>query len=472
MHPRRTSALRPLTLLLATLLLPKVPLPLHAQTPEPPPPEVLLQSSGFQVLVPDCPQASSSIHTIQIDDLLIDPTPRIPNPNASFRLYGPGAPHFGNARFSFPAGSGPDLQDWFASASKGKDIRKNITVHLRKSDKTPGRTYNLIDCFPVRWGAADPDAAGTIQTETLTVKIGRIEFTTRQIPTPPGPPTPAAPPTDPADSDPFAPISGFAVEIQRGRAPNPDPDTAWTSLRGGELILPLLPAPLARDLPKTSSPGHKSVGEITLRGAMTDGRKALCEWINRTVQGRDWKRNLTITEIINGADGQRPARRYTYFDCFPTRYVFPRLSLTDSSEPVPEEVTFQIIRVDPDLPPHPFALLTIPEAPIASRHALGASLADHDLDLDLVPTTGDARDLFATFVVPTRTTRELEAWMAAAAEGLAEPRTITLDLLNLRRPTGQQLVLSDCSPLSLTPLANGHVPASQITVKFLRVELK
>ena len=41
-----------------------------------------------------------------------------------------------------------------AGDPRGKGIRKNITVTLFESDKTPGRSYNLMDCFPTQWSAA------------------------------------------------------------------------------------------------------------------------------------------------------------------------------------------------------------------------------------------------------------------------------------------------------------------------------
>ena len=58
----------------------------------------------------------------------------------------------------------------------------------------------------------------------------------------------------------------------------------------------------------TTSPGHKSVGEITLRGAMTKERKALCQWVNETVDGKPWKRMLTITELLSVDGGVKDGK--------------------------------------------------------------------------------------------------------------------------------------------------------------------
>ena len=65
----------------------------------------------------------------------------------------------------------------------------------------------------------------------------------------------------------------------------------------------------------TFSPGHKTVSEITLRGAMTDGRKNLCTWINDTVNGKPWKQMLTITEMLSVDGGVKDGEQY-FHDCF------------------------------------------------------------------------------------------------------------------------------------------------------------
>ena len=71
-----------------------------------------------------------------------------------------------------------ELKAWFDEARAGKNVRKNITVTLFKSDKTPGRHYLLYDCFPTQWSSVNFDTSSTVQTETLTVKMGRLEFKT------------------------------------------------------------------------------------------------------------------------------------------------------------------------------------------------------------------------------------------------------------------------------------------------------
>lgn len=242
----------------------------------------------------------------------------------NFRLYGPGTPHFGNARISVVAGSEDSrvLETWLNDTRQGKNIRKNISVNLFKSDKTAGRGYDLFDCFPVRWDPGEYSPSSKVQTETLTVKIGRIEMVTL---------------VDNGGGGSGGNVS-LVVEGQAGK----EVDNGWETWAGGELMLiPRLD--MGGDQFHTATPGHKSVGEITLRGAMTNGRKALCQWITEVVQGKPWKRSVTVQE--NQADGQS-GRSYNYFDCFPTRYVFPRMSVTNTTGNVMEEVRIKPIRCE------------------------------------------------------------------------------------------------------------------------------
>jgi phage tail-like protein len=146
-------------------------------------------------------------------------------------------------------------------------------------------------------------------------------------------------------SDKYAQVMGFSVEIS-GQA-GKEVDNAWKSVSGGELIIELTETTIGGDKFKTNSPGHKSVGEVTLRGDMTDGRKAMCEWINKTVQSnKDWKRNLTITELLSSDGGVKPGKKYNYFDGFPTCYVFPKMSVTNTTGNVEEEVRLKFVRFE------------------------------------------------------------------------------------------------------------------------------
>ncbi len=240
---------------------------------------------------------------------------------AGYRLYGPGQARWGSAKFTTSTlGGSKELQAWWQEAAKGKGIRKNITVTLFKSDKSPGRSYTLFDCFPTQWSSVNFDTSSTVQTETLTVNIGSIHFDARE----------QQPPRK-GDKKLTAALDGNPMAIQ-----------SWGD---GDMNL-IVEGPLNAAKFRTISPGRKSVNEITLRGAMTDGRKALCHWINDAVSGKPWRQSLTITEMLSVDGGVKDGKQYIYQDCFPVRYVFPRMSVTNTTGNTMEEVTVKPIRLE------------------------------------------------------------------------------------------------------------------------------
>jgi len=141
---------------------------------------VIANAFGFGVDIPGCADASKNIREISIDELNIDIRELTTGMDVEYRLYGPGQAHWGNAKFTSACtlGGSKELQAWWAEAAKGKNIRQNITVTLFKSDKTAGRSYTLNQCFPTQWSSVNFDTTSTVQTETLTVNVGYIEFKT------------------------------------------------------------------------------------------------------------------------------------------------------------------------------------------------------------------------------------------------------------------------------------------------------
>jgi len=142
--------------------------------------EVIANAFGFGIDIPGCADASKNIREISIDELNIDIREMTTGLDVEYRLYGPGQAHWGSAKFTSACtlGGSKELQAWFQEAAKGKNIRKNITVTLFKSNKQPGRSYTLNDCFPTQWSSVNFDTSSTVQTETLTVNVGYIKFST------------------------------------------------------------------------------------------------------------------------------------------------------------------------------------------------------------------------------------------------------------------------------------------------------
>jgi len=147
--------------------------------------------------------------------------------------------------------------------------------------------------------------------------------------------------------------------------------------------------------------------------------------------------------------------------------------VTNTTGNVQEQVVFHAARAERALPPFSVGRLTIPLAPLASTNALRASVEDMAMDVNLVPTTGDARNPSARILLPAGSGDEMRQWLEGTAQGKEAPRTIIIDLFNQGRFTGRRLLLWDCLPQSLTTVTTttGNT-MEEISVKPIRVELK
>lgn len=97
--------------------------------------------------------------------------------DVEYRVYAPGDAHYGNATFRSRVGhTSKELQAWFLDAAAGKDARKSISVICLKRDGSEARRYNLMECFPVKFDPGDYSPSSTTAVESITVKIGRVEF--------------------------------------------------------------------------------------------------------------------------------------------------------------------------------------------------------------------------------------------------------------------------------------------------------
>jgi hypothetical protein len=429
--------------------------------------QVIANAYGFGCGIPDCDDASKNIREISIDELNIDVV-EPPSPNG-YRTYSPGAAHWGQAKFTSARVANGDngLQKWFEETRAGKGIRKNITVTLYKSDKSPGRSYVLLECEPTHWEASE-DTQNREPIETVWVRprggIALFDGSNDSIP---------PPKAEATSSDKFAQVRGFKVDI--ANATGKEVDTAWESVSGGEMIIELTETTIGADKFQTNSPGHKSVGEITLRGAMTDKRAAMCAWIQDAASGKEWRRNVTITENTNSPSaGGGTAKTYNYHDCFPTRYVFPKLSVYAQRGPVEEELTLRAVR-DPGLPPGTVGVLTIEGCPIASRGAVAVALDDRALDRDLLPQTNSMRSPSVTILLQPGTGSEIRDWVKAAFDKKSERKSASIvfkDRVGAERL--RKIVLHDCmieSHVEAVTNTTGNV-MEEVALKPIRVELK
>jgi phage tail-like protein len=132
----------------------------------------VLVSRNFRVDIPGLPDESARCVSVEIEPIVIDAVEGDPG---VFKAWEPGDAHFGHATFSIVPLQGPSqLEQWIKDAAAGMDVRKNITITLLKRDATPARTFNLIDCFPVKYDPGDYSPSSNVAMETITTKIDRV----------------------------------------------------------------------------------------------------------------------------------------------------------------------------------------------------------------------------------------------------------------------------------------------------------
>ena len=136
-------------------------------------------------------------------------------------------------------------------------------------------------------------------------------------------------------------LRGFKVMID-GAGSGSDPDSAWETCSGGSLNIEISDSSTGSDKNLTTTPGHKYVDTLTLRGPLTPGRKWIGAHLNEVARKKDARFTLTIVEVNrDGSDG----RKFVYQDCFVTRYKFPQLA-TDGTGNLYEEVHIKPIRLE------------------------------------------------------------------------------------------------------------------------------
>jgi phage tail-like protein len=269
------------------------------------------------------------VESIEIDDIVFDERPfwmlslgdagvLAAAQKEGYRVSGPGDAHFGSITIRARVGKNRELQQWWLDTTQGKNIRKYITVLTLKADGTEGRRWNMLECFPTRWDPGEySPSSNKSATETIVCKMQRVELAVMDDGEP--------------DGNVVVSAEGEGSVISFGMS-------MWA---GGEPGISLSSF-LNRARHRVSTPGHKYVGTLALRGPLTDGRGGLCQWINESVKGQPWKRTLTITENL---PGKREGKPFTYLDCYPVRYVFPTFN-ADGTGNLYEEVHIKPIRMD------------------------------------------------------------------------------------------------------------------------------
>lgn len=263
---------------------------------------------GVPVLVPD-------MTDVTVDDIFFDYekvtdiTPDLPatltkDRQQGYVLYRPGNHKPGKMTCSRDYGHTPEFQDWRTwrqAVNDGKTDRRTVTVKLKSDDGSVVKSWIFGECEPVQL-----DVSADRQAETLTCSIGSITLSARESKTP---------------------SVSEVVVTKANRNGIVSSPIWWDSWSGGELEL-LNKWSFQGAQYHEDTPGGLLVEPLTLTGNVMDGRQAIYEWLNSALNGDPWIQSLTLRESPSLPPRGKPAnnRTFTFYDCFPTRYVFPILS--------------------------------------------------------------------------------------------------------------------------------------------------
>lgn len=259
---------------------------------------VLLSGSGGEQKI-ECDE-------VVVEDLVIDAHDAEAPAGAEYRHKRPGPTRFphiclkrGVSKYQ------DDLAGWWEEVSGQRYFRSRTGNLILLDDKEePLIVYTFQECLPVAYRVTESVSAdGTVtaveeydlSTQGLSIqRVGKGASV--------GKPNPGK----------------IYLEDDFGERKT---DTSVESWSGGEPAL-IQTWPFRNSRFHTDLPGDKLGTDVTLN--LPDGQlsEPMCEWINETVKGKPWKRSMAIEETRpNG----KPGRTFIYYDCFPTRYVFPQM---------------------------------------------------------------------------------------------------------------------------------------------------
>jgi phage tail-like protein len=199
----------------------------------------------------------------------------------------------------------PDgLDVWWQEVLSGKNTSRDIKVAIFSDSGDQGETghYSFLDCFAKERRVYEEVGADgkVIAVEEFTFASNGFSMQKRGSGASVGKP----------------PLGRISMVDEDGKQTTDDTVEGWS---GGEPAL-ILTGPFRNSRFHTTAPGDKLVTAITLALPVGQPSQAICDWVNAAVQGKPWKKTLSITELRpNG----KPGKTFTYNECFPTRYTFP-----------------------------------------------------------------------------------------------------------------------------------------------------
>lgn len=139
--------------------------------------EALLRDGdqSFRVEIDGAPLAD--VETLSMEDLSIDVREIGEPADWDYRVYGPGDAHYGSITIRSRVGKDSrELYQWWLDTSRGKNIRKNISVICLKRDGSEARRFDLFECFPTSWDPGEYSPSSNVAVETIVCKMGRVEL--------------------------------------------------------------------------------------------------------------------------------------------------------------------------------------------------------------------------------------------------------------------------------------------------------
>jgi hypothetical protein len=144
------------------------------------PQDEILIGGNFTVSITGCDQSSKDCVSFECDPIEIEMQDVTQSNDTTWKTFTSGQPRFGEARMTFrksAAASCKDLSTWVDDVRRGANIRKAITVSIKKKDKSSdGRVYNLIECFPVSYSEGDYTTAAEANLAEIRVMPTRVEI--------------------------------------------------------------------------------------------------------------------------------------------------------------------------------------------------------------------------------------------------------------------------------------------------------
>ena len=286
---------------------------------------LLLSGGGGNAVEVEC-------DSVEIDDLLFDIRETTTGLDVEYRKR-PGKVKYTNITLkrgtvsdqAFGEQEPDELQTWWREASKGKNIRKSISVIcLSREGEPPDGTqtsYTFLDCFPEDYVVTEetgPDGQPVTQESFRIFASGLHMHAGRS-------------------SGDNTPIIRGSITDETGASIQENGLTGW----GGGQLAPVLPLPRLDTRYHTPSP-RTVVTNLTLTKEGEPGSEAIYSWINAIAAGDDARRTIRVKEVRPAGRG---AKTYTYFDCFPVRYVFPKFD-SQADTHIVEEIEFVCERME------------------------------------------------------------------------------------------------------------------------------